>query len=248
LGSNHNNVAGNSIANSKCGICLNQSLNNVIYHNNFINNTIQANPTSTVAHIWDDGYPSGGNYWSDYNGTDSDHDGIGDTPYFINAGNQDNYPLMGTFSDHSVNWANATYHVNTICNSTIADFFFGVLAVYPDHVPGPPWTTSMIFNVTGDAPGFCRIMIPKEVLDGEYVVTLDGFTMSPSMWRELPTSNDTTLYLYLTYPFGFHRIWIMGTTMIPEFPSFLILPLLMIATLLAAIAYKRKQALTTSEG
>jgi parallel beta-helix repeat protein len=52
---------------------------------------------------WDDGYPSGGNYWSDYNGTDlysgpyqneTGSDGIGDTPYVIDANNQDNYPLL----------------------------------------------------------------------------------------------------------------------------------------------------------
>jgi hypothetical protein len=53
--------------------------------------------------IWDNGYRSGGNYWSDYNGTDSykgqyqnetGSDGIGDTPYVIDANNTDNYPLM----------------------------------------------------------------------------------------------------------------------------------------------------------
>lgn len=34
------------------------------------------------------------NYWSDYNGTDANQDGIGDTPYIINDENQDNSPLM----------------------------------------------------------------------------------------------------------------------------------------------------------
>jgi hypothetical protein len=42
---------------------------------------------------WDNGV-SKGNYWSDHNGTDADHNGIGDTPYVIDAKNVDNYPLM----------------------------------------------------------------------------------------------------------------------------------------------------------
>jgi len=53
--------------------------------------------------FWDDGYPSGGNYWSDYKGTDlysgpyqneTGSDGIGDTPYVIYGDNVDHYPLM----------------------------------------------------------------------------------------------------------------------------------------------------------
>jgi hypothetical protein len=56
--------------------------------------------------VWDDGYPSGGNYWSDYKGIDVKSgpnqdqprsDGIGDTPYVIDANNQDRYPLMNPY-------------------------------------------------------------------------------------------------------------------------------------------------------
>jgi nitrous oxidase accessory protein NosD len=62
--------------------------------NNFVNNNVQVYSTSDSANIWDGGYPSGGNFWSDYNGTDANHDGIGDTPYIIDANNTDHYPLM----------------------------------------------------------------------------------------------------------------------------------------------------------
>ncbi|UCC59173.1 MAG: hypothetical protein JSW14_04915 [Candidatus Bathyarchaeum sp.] len=51
---------------------------------------------------WDNGFPSGGNYWSDYqtrypNATEVGTSGIGDIPYIINENNQDNYPLMEPF-------------------------------------------------------------------------------------------------------------------------------------------------------
>jgi len=75
-----------------------KSINNSIYHNNFINNTNQAYDEGN--NTWDDGYPSGGNYWDDYTGNDSDGDGIGDTPYPIPGGdNEDRYPLMEPWSD-----------------------------------------------------------------------------------------------------------------------------------------------------
>jgi parallel beta-helix repeat protein len=134
--SSNNTLSQNNISNNTNGICLFDSLNNTIsgnnitfnydgiwlvisysssldsssnrfYHNNFINNTnhVGFGPKSVI-NSWDDGYPSGGNYWSDYvsvdvkNGIGQDlpgSDGIGDTPYVIDADNVDRYPLMNPY-------------------------------------------------------------------------------------------------------------------------------------------------------
>jgi hypothetical protein len=69
----------------------------MIYHNNFIDNTLQVYSFESL-NVWDDGYPSGGNYWSDYTGTDGNGDGIGDTPYTIDVNNIDHYPLVNPWT------------------------------------------------------------------------------------------------------------------------------------------------------
>jgi parallel beta-helix repeat protein len=96
--SSNNTVNGNGITNNQCGIELYESSNNRNYHNNFIDNAEQAYSYAST-NVWDDGYPSGGNYWSDYEERYPDADelggsGIWDTPYVIDENNQDNYPLM----------------------------------------------------------------------------------------------------------------------------------------------------------
>lgn len=66
---------------------------NTIYHNNILKNPYQAFDT-IAGSIWDSGYPTGGNYWSDYTGTDENEDGIGDIPYPTGNSSADNYPLI----------------------------------------------------------------------------------------------------------------------------------------------------------
>ena len=65
--------------------------NNLFYHNNFIENNINAYDESSS--VWS--YNEKGNYWHDYKGVDEDGDGIGDTPYYIPGGTaEDKNPLM----------------------------------------------------------------------------------------------------------------------------------------------------------
>jgi parallel beta-helix repeat protein len=101
--SGDNSISGNNITNNEYGIYLYSSSSDSISGNNFINNTNQAVVYGISINTWDDGYPSGGNYWSDYTGVDlksgpyqniTGSDGIGDTPYIIDANNTDHYPLM----------------------------------------------------------------------------------------------------------------------------------------------------------
>ncbi len=103
-----NTITTNTFENNECGIFLEGSAQ-LIYHNNFIDNQKHVNAQEFTSlpiyvrpnngeYVWDNGYPSGGNYWSDYTGKDENNDGIGDTPYIVSQyfNNTDNYPLMQT--------------------------------------------------------------------------------------------------------------------------------------------------------
>jgi len=63
-----NLIDNNIIENNHVGVFFEESNDNKIHHNNFAENP--AHISGTSLNVWDDGYPSGGNYWSDYAGVD----------------------------------------------------------------------------------------------------------------------------------------------------------------------------------
>ena len=107
-----NNISNNS----EYGAYLNSSSSdNVIYQNAFTQNTVNAWDSTD----WDDPnnnrwfqYPDKGNYWDDYNGTDSDGDGVGDVYYQIAGGNNSDFYPLGFFNDQPIADAGGPYQAD----------------------------------------------------------------------------------------------------------------------------------------
>jgi len=231
----NNSVVNSRIVNNSVGVCLYQSNNNHFYHNAFVDNDkpvisnfhSPVSPPSGSHSIakWDNGFE--GNYWSNYTGVDLDHDGIGDSEHVLDANNQDNHPLMGMFSSFNTSLGK---YVDIISNSTIGDFEY-----FESNSTIKMFVSSMTQNQTH---GFCRVCIPYDLMNvtGIDVVIDDGATtvLYPNYTLH---DNTTHKWIYFAYEHSTHEIDI-----VPEFPSFLILPLFMIATLLAVIVYKRKHS------
>jgi nitrous oxidase accessory protein NosD len=112
--SNLNILTNNTIKNNLNALSIANSSLSLIYHNNFIDNTANlgywsvdngyydstgnwiSNLTKGLPNaIFDDG--EAGNYWSNYNGSDTNNDRIGDEPFLIDSNNIDNFPLMHPF-------------------------------------------------------------------------------------------------------------------------------------------------------
>ena len=97
--SDNNTIIRNDLLNSGTGTTIYVANNNMITKNNYVNNLEQFPSGEWEWYAKTFGYNGSQNfitqnYFSDYNGTDKDGDGIGDTPYVINDENQDDHPIM----------------------------------------------------------------------------------------------------------------------------------------------------------
>lgn len=233
-----NIITENNLSNNYYGVQLINSVEGQVYHNNFINNTYQAYLYPSSNTTWDNGYPSGGNYWSTYKSTDirkgpnqeePGSDGIGDVSYTMFAIITDNFPLMAPISKFDAyNENGASYSVDIVSNSTISDFYFN-----------PNEGAFLRFNVTGEdgTIGFCRVTIPKNLLwvkDGWNILVgseqITDYTIIP---------DENYAYLYFIYHHSTKTVEIRGDNVIPEFPSAMIL-LLTIVFMALVVAITKK--------
>ena len=91
-------LVGNTMDRNSIGAVVSDTTDGVAYHNNFIHtgpyDHDQARGFASTNFSWDGGYPTGGNYWSDYRDFDRDHDGLGDGNYSLASGGIDSHPLI----------------------------------------------------------------------------------------------------------------------------------------------------------
>ena len=204
--SSNNSIYGNTVANNVFGIWLLESSNNTIYHDDFINNTqqvydesIKYSWASPSINTWDNDYPSGGNYWSDYeerypDAKELNGSSIWNTPYVIDENNQDRYPLMSpyvpdltpptTIDDYDDLWHSTDFTVTL----TATDDVSGVAETYYKINDGPTKTVNA---------------------DGQPLITTEGANNTLEYWsidnadnEELPHKILAEIKLDETAPTG----------------------------------------------
>jgi parallel beta-helix repeat protein len=149
------------------------STNFLVHHNNFIGNSVpQAYDYTGMYDRWDDGCSVGGNYWSDYSGSDgfdcvsgmAGSDGYGDTPYVIDSDSQDNYPFMQPL-DLSFN--------NTPPTVTVTS---------PNG--GETWTGGSVYNITWSM---------YDDFDSDLSVWIQYSIDAGSSWEDIPGAQNINL-------------------------------------------------------
>jgi parallel beta-helix repeat protein len=241
-GSNNNSVCDNLFDSNQVYGILNggQSANNSIFHNNFVSNIYDAS-ISDSGNFWDNGYPSGGNYWSKYidfdlfegvSQNETGSDGIWDHPYNLTGG-IDHYPFKGPFNNYLAGtWNQTEYDVDVVSNSTVSNFNFSSSAN----------TSSVRFDVKGANSGgsFCRVTVPKSIMPTEspeqWIITADG---NPIQQRNV-VEDDHCVYIYFNYTNNVNTVQILSTYTVSEFPTFLVTPLFMLSTLSAVFLYRKR--------
>ncbi|MCL5877188.1 MAG: right-handed parallel beta-helix repeat-containing protein [Candidatus Bathyarchaeota archaeon] len=122
---------------SSVGLAFWDAPNNRVYHNNFLYNEVNAYGGVTVGVVgtaplannsWSNGFPDGGNYWSDYktkypNAAELNGSGIGDVAYQIDANNQDGYPLLEPFNStlYAIRTSPPKIAISTLADQTYND-------------------------------------------------------------------------------------------------------------------------------
>ena len=143
----------------------------------------------------------------------------------------DKYPLAAPFCSLDVGtWNETSYSIDVVSNSTVSDFCFDANQAQP----------FISFNVTGESGtmGFCRVAIPKDLLwtETNWTVYVDGQPVNYTL-----VCDENCTYVCFVYNHSTKTVQIIGTNVIPEYPSSPVLLIFIMATLLATTVCRRKR-------
>ncbi|MDI6690242.1 MAG: right-handed parallel beta-helix repeat-containing protein [Candidatus Bathyarchaeota archaeon] len=202
----NNTIAKNTLTNNPTAIRIASGTCqfNRIYHNNFINNT-DGEGYQVINHgvhtVFDDGYPSGGNYWSDHvasdlrSGPDQEDvgsDGILDEGYPDPYSLWDRYPLVHPITNVEVIADENRFMVQVSTNSTLTGYDFNQSAK----------SLTLFIDGTPNTNGSCRVAVPKELLSSEspydwIIIVYNGDCgQAISYWA---SEDSRSTYFYFTY-------------------------------------------------
>jgi parallel beta-helix repeat protein len=235
--SSYNEITGNNVTSNSFSINLFASQKNRIFHNNFIDNLNRASDYMDN-NIWNDTYPSGGNYWSSYSPTCQDRfsgastpqsagqpDGICDAKYEIDSDSIDYYPLKmrwGTPPDTTPPVANPGSNITVTVGNRVT---FDGSASYDD--------SGVIENYTW--------IIEDE--DGDTIATLYG--VKP--WHTFEAPGIYTVTLFVTDGAGLSdkkSITVTVTERQDEVPAtgvIFLMIILIIIIVLSVIVYQKNR-------
>jgi len=162
------------------------------------------------------------------------------------------YIETGSLIDTNVYLGPSTYVFQAVADSQT----FNITVVTNSTIPTQTFNFSqgekkISFNVTGlsGTAGFCNITIPRTLVDctnlDEWVIFANGTDISGNCIKNRDA--DYT-YICIPYSHSVQPIVVRGTWVVPEFPTAIIMPLFMLATLLAVIVYKRKYTSRVNRG
>ena len=155
---------------------------------------------------------------------------ISDGLLFVGS-NDGNLYAIGTPAIQVFNagtWDNETYTVQVRNNFTVTYFMFNQsLKQITFNTDGPSGTTE-----------FCNVTIPKDLLAGQY--TVFAGESQPLAFDE--QSNLSHTFLSFNYTHSSNIIRIEGTKVIPEFPAWTPMVLLLVTLTVALSIYKRRLA------
>lgn len=201
-----NDVYNNTVSRYSYGFIVTEASNNKLYHNKILN-TRKGNVGIDISssNSWDNGYPSGGNYWGSiqtidlHSGPKQDQpnsDGLGDNSYVINQDNYDRYPLTEVWNKPIIAETKIGDNIHVISIVTKCS----VVQVFA-------LTDSLQFTVTGIAgeKGYAHITCPRANTTALNVY-MDGIPYDSTI-----TSSEANYDIYIEFGLSTHIILIPFT-------------------------------------